>query len=123
MLKTPQRFPECKLCISNRNAKRYYANLEKYREASRISKGRQRAANPHKHRYCAKQRKEHVLRATPGWADISKMLLIYKNCPIGYHVDHIIPLRGKNASGLHIEGNLQYLTAKENISKGNKHKL
>jgi hypothetical protein len=56
---------------------------------------------------------------TPKWANRAKIREIYANCPEGYHVDHIIPLRGKYVSGLHIETNLQYLPAKENMKKHN----
>lgn len=58
-------------------------------------------------------------KAMPLWADRKKIKEIYKNCPSGYHVDHIVPLRGNLVSGLHNEFNLQYLSAIENIRKKN----
>ena len=56
---------------------------------------------------------------TPKWANLELIKKIYSNCPKGYHVDHIIPLNGEIVSGLHVQNNLQYLTASENIKKSN----
>jgi hypothetical protein len=61
-----------------------------------------------------------IKQQCPKWADKEKIKEIYMNRPESYHVDHIIPLRGKLVSGLHVSENLQYLTISENSKKRNK---
>lgn len=63
------------------------------------------------------------IERTPKWANLEEIKRIYSKCPEGYHVDHILPLNGELVSGLHVENNLQYLTAKQNLSKGNRASL
>jgi hypothetical protein len=65
-------------------------------------------------------RKHKIKQQCPKWANKDKIREIYRNCPDGYHVDHIVPLKGKTVWGLHVEHNLQYLTASENQKKHNK---
>jgi hypothetical protein len=38
-----------------------------------------------------------------------------------WHVDHIIPMRGADVSGLHVPWNLRVIPATDNIRKGNRH--
>ena len=69
--------------------------------------------------------------ATPAWltkeqeADIKAMYNLAKKfeklCNISYHVDHIVPLAGKDVCGLHVPWNLQLLPASINIAKSNKY--
>ena len=72
------------------------------------------------HRDKENRRRAQKLSATPSWANKNVITEIYLNCPDGYHVDHIVPLQGKNVCGLHVEWNLQYLPANENLKKGNR---
>jgi hypothetical protein len=57
---------------------------------------------------------------TPKWADVEKIKHIYANCAYGNHIDHIIPLKGELVCGLHVENNLQEISAEQNIIKSNK---
>ena len=65
----------------------------------------------------------------PSWLNaghLFEMESIYNYCAalrsagLDYHVDHIVPLRGDNVSGLHVPWNLQVITGSENMSKGNR---
>lgn len=66
------------------------------------------------------KRRYKELHSTPSWVNLEEIKEIYKNCPEGYHVDHVVPLQNPIVCGLHVPWNLQYLTAEENLKKGNK---
>ena len=64
-------------------------------------------------------RRRGVSHATPPWADRKAIKAIYVEArATGMQVDHVIPLRGKDVCGLHVQGNLQLLTPKDNKKKG-----
>ena len=75
-------------------------------------------------------RNRRLLKAQPKWlskADMQAMQYVYwlaqdLKYTTGevYHVDHIVPLRGKNVCGLHVPWNIQILPADVNRRKSNK---
>jgi 5-methylcytosine-specific restriction endonuclease McrA len=79
-----------------------------------------RVANPGKAAWAARVRRDKVAQHTPCWANQSAIGAIYRRArELGQTVDHVVPLRGKNVSGLHVEYNLQILPRSINSSKGN----
>lgn len=74
--------------------------------------------------YFAKGAKQRARkrRATPDWLTPTDYLImqhLYSIRKEGEHVDHIVPLKGKTVSGLHVPWNLQVIPAEENLSKNN----
>ncbi len=60
------------------------------------------------------------LHRSAAWADDDAMQFFYDCCPVGCEVDHILPLQGKNISGLHVETNLQWMPLSQNRAKSNR---
>jgi len=75
----------------------------------------------------AAKRRAAKLSATPAWANSYAIKEIYQLSSAitelmePTHVDHIVPLQGKNVCGLHVEYNLQILKASDNVRKSNHH--
>jgi hypothetical protein len=95
-------------------------NPKKAQLNARLSMSRWRKRYPERARMRSSlHRLDRDLRI-PRWANLPLIEKFYAGCPPGFVVDHIIPLKGKLVSGLHVLSNLQYLTRKENSVKSNK---
>jgi hypothetical protein len=118
----------------------YQKNKEKYRKTStehyknNSEKYKQRARewvinNRERHNSNCMQRYTSKMHAFPSWLSKDDKWLIQQFYDIAkirtettgvkYHVDHIVPLRGKIVCGLHVPWNLQVITASQNCSKRN----
>jgi 5-methylcytosine-specific restriction endonuclease McrA len=105
--------------------------LDHYREKQREVKKIHAKNNPDKVNAKSNNRRAKKLKRTPVWIkdkflkEIAEYYTMAKELetvfPWKQHVDHIVPMNGKNVSGLHVPWNLQILSKKENLEKGNKH--
>lgn len=111
--------------IALRNAKYWQSSKGTEKQIKRNSSKCKTYREKNKQLFClyAANYRAQKLQATPKWANFFKIQQMYEACPEGYHVDHVIPLCGKFVCGLHVETNLQYLSAKENLQKSNKHEV
>lgn len=79
------------------------------------------------------KRKADLLQRTPGWLSADDLWLLKETYALArvrtelfgfsWHVDHVIPLRGKNVSGLHVPNNVRVIPAMDNLRKGNRVEL
>lgn len=101
----------------------------KYREENPEYFSNYAKSNAGKVNATTRKRQAAKMQRTPKWidaVDLFEMECIYSYCSslrrigLKYEVDHIIPLQGKNVSGLHVPTNLQVITEKENRSKQNR---
>ena len=103
----------------------YESNREKLLQARREYV----QLNPEKLAAQSAKRKAARSQRTPRWltkADYAVIDSFYAQARVmseqtgeKYHVDHILPLRGKKVSGLHVPSNLRVIPAAENIRKFN----
>jgi hypothetical protein len=114
----------------NRLRGRYQEKAPQIREQQRVYS----QTIPAKVNKCFREaeRRAAKLQATPVWLDspqqqeiaekywLAKDVSLVSGCE--YHVDHIVPLKGKDICGLHVPWNLQVLPADLNLQKSNKYK-
>ena len=111
------------LAISKRAYIKYAEERRaKQRVWSKVNRG---TANALSKKYKLKKR-----NATPSW--LSEFDLLAMKCKYQvaamlnvhgveqWHVDHIVPIRGKDVCGLHVPWNLQVIPAKDNLAKSNR---
>ena len=109
------------------NSKKEYRDTNK--EQVRLSQKKYRENNKHKVLSKNAKRRADKLERTPDWLtkehleEIENFYWLAKDLEQingePYHVDHIVPLKGVNVSGLHVPWNLQVLPAEHNLKKGN----
>lgn len=128
----------CKVCRLNHNRAWLIKNKDRHGELTRSWYERNKdqhlvnskvwyVANRHRKLATTTAREERCRLATPVWADREAIVALYAQAKkitqetgIQHDVDHIVPLRGKTVSGLHVPENLRVIPSAENKRKAAK---
>lgn len=118
---------QCNICynkeyrIKNKKILRKKAKEYRLNNKEKINECKRRyRAKTGKHKKAVAARKALKRASMPKWICKKEILNIYKNCPKGMTVDHIIPLKNDLVCGLHVPSNLRYLSVSDNCKKWNK---
>lgn len=116
-----------KILLKNRTL--YAANANKYREYNRQYQKQNAETLRPKNAFRAMQRISAKMQRTPRWLTKDHLWMISEIYDLAarrtsatgakWEVDHVVPLRGKSVSGLHVPWNLQVIPLEHNRSKGN----
>jgi hypothetical protein len=102
---------------------------EKNSEKAVVARKKWCKNNPTKLVFNSVRRKLAKIQRMPAWLNSGQLVEmegVYDYCSalrragLDYHVDHVVPLRGKIVSGLHVPWNLQVISGADNVRKGNR---
>lgn len=122
--------PWCRVCVKRYNQARYANKVRPTRQVAAVelrytpldkTRTEQRAAHPGYRAAESAWRSLKKRGCVPPWVEFADTLPLYEvAAKYGFEVDHIVPIKGRLVSGLHVPWNLQLLTRPENSAKGNR---
>ena len=121
--------PEKELAHSRIKVAEWRKNNPEKVAAQKPLKQAYKRANPEKARADLAKRRAAKMNRTPPWLGADDLWMIQeahdlallraKETGFAWHVDHIVPLQGKQVSGLHVPWNLQVIPWQDNLRKAN----